>query len=62
MLSRIFVGLREQFGKGVPRPGLQSTLEETSFQKHTTKAAPNDRRKRAADEFIRQDLISGTWN
>ncbi|CAO3576467.1 hypothetical protein BCR42DRAFT_420930 [Absidia repens] len=60
MFSRLFVGLREQFTKTVPRQG-RTNLEESSFKKYPIKTT-TFRRSNTADDFMRQDLISATWN
>lgn len=55
MFPRLFVGLREQFTKTVPRQG-RASLEENPIKVKTSS------RPHTADDFMRQDLISSTWN
>ncbi|ORZ11877.1 hypothetical protein BCR42DRAFT_420803 [Absidia repens] len=62
MLPRLFAGLREQFTKTMPRQG-RSNLEESSLKTNTAiKSSHSSSRPNTADDFMRQDLISGTWN
>ncbi|CAO3619844.1 unnamed protein product [Cunninghamella echinulata] len=58
MLSRLFSGIREQFGKNVSRQ--ESSITKYSSMKNNVSS--NNVRKNTADDFIRKDLISGTWN
>ncbi|CAO3615525.1 unnamed protein product [Cunninghamella blakesleeana] len=59
MLSRLFSGIREQFGKNVSRQA--RPLEESSLTTYTSmKNVPNTNtiRKNTTDDFMRKDLIS----